>query len=222
MEKYIEILKKCELFRQIKPAKLMVMLKCLGAQVRVVSKNQIIFQEGDPAKYVGILLKGSVQIVRDDYYGNRSIVAGIEPGQLFAESFSCAEADVLPISVTASEDSEIMLIDCRRILTLCTNTCEFHHQLVKNLLRVVAEKNLMLTQKIEFTSQKTTRDKLTAYLLFQAKKQRSSSFTIPYDRQALADYLGVERSAMSAELSKMRKEGLLECRKNSFTLLDNM
>jgi CRP-like cAMP-binding protein len=149
-------------------------------------------------------------------------VAGIEPGQLFAESFSCAEADVLPISVTASEDSEIMLIDCRRILTLCTNTCEFHHQLVKNLLRVVAEKNLMLTQKIEFTSQKTTRDKLTAYLLFQAKKQRSSSFTIPYDRQALADYLGVERSAMSAELSKMRKEGLLECRKNSFTLLNNM
>lgn len=219
MEQYTGILQKCELFRQVEAQKLMVMLKCLGAQVRMAGKNQIIFQEGDPAKYVGIVLSGEVQIVREDYYGNRSIVAHIEPGQLFAESFSCAETMVLPISVTASEESEIMLIDCRRILTLCTNTCEFHHQLVKNLLRVVAAKNLMLNQKIEFVSQKTTRDKLMAYLLFQAKRQNSSSFTIPYDRQELADYLGVERSAMSAELGKMRKEGILECKKNLFTLL---
>lgn len=219
MKKYAGILRECELFRQIEEVRLMAMLRCLGAQVREVGKNQMIFREGDPAKYVGIVLSGSAQVVLDDYYGNRSIVANIEPAQLFAESFSCAETEVLPISVEASSDSEIMLIDCRRILTLCSNTCEFHHQLVKNLLRVVSVKNLMLNQKIEFTSKRTTREKLMAYLLFQAKKNGSSSFTIPYDRQALADYLGVERSAMSAELGKLRREGVLECRKNAFVLL---
>ena len=219
MEQYAEVLKKCELFRQIDAVKLMVMLKCLGAQVRKAEKNQIIFQEGDTAKYVGIVLSGSVQVVRDDYYGNRSIVANIEPAQLFAESFSCANVEHLPISVVASSDSEIMLIDCKRILTICSNTCEFHHQLVTNLLRVVSAKNLMLNQKIEFTSKRTTREKLMAYLMFQAKKNGSSSFTIPYDRQELADYLGVERSAMSAELGKLRREGALEFKKNAFRLI---
>ena len=219
MEQYAEALKKCELFRQIDAMKLLVMLKCLGAQVRTVDKNQIIFQEGDQAKYVGIVLSGSVQVVRDDYYGNRSIVANIEPAQLFAESFSCANVEHLPISVVASSDSEIMLIDCKRILTICSNTCEFHHQLVTNLLRVVSAKNLMLNQKIEFTSKRTTREKLMAYLMFQAKKNGSSSFTIPYDRQELADYLGVERSAMSAELGKLRRGGALEFKKNAFRLI---
>ena len=126
----------------------------------------------------------------------------------------------MPVSVIAERPSEIMLIDCKRILSTCTNTCIFHQQLINNLLRIVASKNLLLQQKIEVMSQRTTRDKLMTYLLSQAKLKNSSEFTIPYDRQALADYLGVERSALSAEIGKLRKEGVLESTKSHFRLLN--
>lgn len=131
----------------------------------------------------------------------------------------CAGGDKMPVSVMAIENSEIMLLDCKRIITTCSNSCQFHDQLIYNLMHIVARKNLMLNQKMEVLSKRTTREKIMTYLLYQAKQQDSSSFTIPYDRQGLVDYLSVERSAMSAEISKLRKEGILECKKNYFKLL---
>jgi len=125
----------------------------------------------------------------------------------------------LPVSMTASADGRVLLLDFSRIVTTCSNACQFHSRMIFNLLRLVAEKNLVFNQKIEITSRRTTREKLMTYLMYQAKLNKSSSFTIPYDRQGLADYLGVERSALSAEISRLRAEGIIESRKSEFTIL---
>ena len=219
MKKYIPVLKKCGLFEEIEEENLTAMLDCLGAKVFSVKKDMTIFREGTPAKYIGLILSGTVQMVQDDFYGNRSIVTSIGENGLFGESFACAGITSLPVSFIASKDCEIMLIDCKRITNTCCNACSFHKQVIFNLLHLVARKNLDFHQKIEITSKRSTKEKLMTYLLSVAKQTGSSSFTIPYDRQALADYLGVERSAMSAEIGKLRKEGIIECRKSHFTIL---
>lgn len=219
MEKYFSALQQCGLFENIEKENLIAMLGCLGAKVIFAEKEETIFIEGTLAKYIGIILSGSVQMVQDDFYGNRTIVTQIGEYGLFGESFACAGIDNLPVSFIASKDCEIMLIDCSRITDTCCNACAFHKQVIFNLLHLVAKKNLDFHQKIEITSKRTTREKLMAYLLSVAKQAGTNSFIIPYDRQGLADYLGVERSAMSAELSKLRKEGLIECTKNHFTIL---
>ena len=216
MRRFIGILKKCILFKGIEEDDILSMLSCLDTRVVDARKGEYIFSEGEAAKYVGIVLTGEAQIVRNDFFGNRTIVAAIMPGELFGESFACAEVEELPVSVAASENSEIMLIDCRRIITTCSSSCRFHNMIIHNLLQVLATKNLAFNKKIEITSKRTIRDKLMTYLLSQAKIHGSSSFEIPFDRQELADYLGVERSAMSKEISKMKDDGLIECERSWF------
>ena len=218
MKKYFSILQRCDLFAGIAEADLGGMLACLGADTITARKGGAVFSEGEPARYVGIVLEGSLQIVQDDYYGNRTILAQAGPGELIGESFACAGVSSLPVSVIASEDSTLLRIDCGRITRSCSNACEFHNRLILNLLQVVAAKNLHFHKKLEITSQRTTREKLMAYLLWQAKEHNSSAFTIPFDRQGLADYLGVERSAMSAELSKLRKDGIIDFERSHFTI----
>ena len=219
MEKYFDLLQASSLFRDVERQELSALLGCLQARVIAVEKGAPVFLEGDAAGFIGLVLDGAVQIVRDDYYGTRSIISHAEPGELFAETYACSSTDTMPVSGYAPVRSEIMLFSCRKMLTVCSNACRFHNQLVKNLLQVVAEKNASLSQKIQFMSQKTTRQKLMAYLSDQAKRAGSPEFTIPFDRQALADFLGVERSAMSAELSKLRKDGILTTQGSHFTLL---
>ena len=219
MKEFFPVLTKCPLFDGIRQEELSAMLACLGGNVSAAAKNQVIFHEGDPANHVGVILSGAAQIVKEDFYGTRSIVARVGPTELFGESFACAGISALPVSVVAVEDSRVMLLDCRRVTVSCTNACAFHSRMIFNLLRVVAAKNLVFNQKIEITSKRTTREKLMTYLLAQAKLHGSSAFTIPYDRQALADYLEVERSAMSAEIGKLRKEGVIECEKSRFKLM---
>lgn len=226
MKQYSSVLEKCALFQNIyernKESDITEMLKCLSANVMNIHKNQTILAEGELTQKVGIVLSGAVQVIREDYYGNRSIVASLETAQLFGEVFACAGIDRIPVSVIAAKDSEIMMLDCKKIITTCNNMCQFHNQLVYNMVRILAEKNLMLNQKLEILSKRTTREKLMIYLLSQAKLHNSNSFTIPYDRQELADYLSVERSAMSTEIGKLRKEGILECKKNYFRLCKNI
>ena len=219
MKDFYPVLEHCPLFDGIPMEDLNGMLGCLGSRKLSVAKGRTIFREGDAATHVGIVLSGAVQLVREDYYGNRSIVAHIGPAQLFGESYACAGITALPISVVADEDSEILLLDCRRITVSCTNACSFHSRIIHNMLRLVASNNLMFDQKIQVTSKRTTREKLMAYLMNQAKLQCSDQFTIPYDRQELADYLEVDRSGLSAEISKLRREGVLESEKNQFRLL---
>ena len=216
MEEYFDILSQCPLFSGISQEEMGLMLNCLGGKIATITKGHPVFLEGEPAKYVGVVLSGKVQIVRDDYYGNRSVLAVVSPGGLFAEAFACAGVETLPVSAIALHSCAVLLLDCKRVLTSCCNACPFHSRLVRNLLQGISQKNLMLTAKIRCMSQKTTQEKLMEFLLEQAKQQSSGEFVIPYDRQALADYLGVERSAMSAELSKLKKAGLIDYRGSRF------
>lgn len=220
MKKYFEVLRRCTLFEQIEDENLIALLGCLGAKVETFGKKYTIIAEGNPAKYIGIVLSGSAQIIRIDYYGNRSIVTGVEVGEVFGEAFACAEVPAIPVTIIANEPCEVMLIDCSRVLHACSNACGFHQQIIFNLMRDLAIKNILFHQKLEIISKRSTRDKLMAYLLLQAKKAGGSSFEIPFDRQELADYLEVDRSGLSAEISKLRKEGIIENRKNFFVLLE--
>ena len=219
MRKYTEILKNCTLFDGIDDNDLSAMTGCLNAKVKQFAKNQVIINEGQRVTDIGIVLSGSVQIVSVDYYGNRNIVTQIEPSNIFGEAFVCAEVMSVPISASASEESEIMLIDGKRIMEPCSNSCGSHNRLIANLMKNLALKNLTLNRKIEITSKRTTREKLMTYLLWQAKSQGYDSFTIPFDRQELADFLQVDRSGLSAEISKLRHEGIIECDRSRFTLL---
>lgn len=218
MREYFNILQKCPLFYGIVENELEAILGCLGAKVIDFTKKEAILHEGDRAEWIGIILSGRAQIIRVDYYGNKSIVANVESSELFGESFACADVKEIPVDVIANEDSKVLRIDHFRITKPCSNACDFHRKLIENLLRVVAAKNLLFHQKIEVTSKKTTREKLMTYLLLQAKKH-GSSFDIPFDRQGLADYLGVERSGLSVEISKLRAEGVLKSKRNHFELL---
>lgn len=219
MKDFFDILRECPLFDRIGDESLKEMLGCLNAKERSYKKGDAVFAEGDKAKYLGIVLEGSVQLVRVDYYGNRSILANIEPPQLFGEAFACAGMKSLPVDAVAATDTRILLLDAQRIARPCGNACPCHGQTILNLLHIVAKKNLVLHQKIEITSKRSTREKLMTYLLLQAKNAKSHTFTVPYDRQELADYLEVDRSGLSAEISKLRNEKVLECRRSTFTLL---
>ena len=219
MEEYFDILSHCPLFSGISRQELGLMLNCLGGKITCIAKGKPVFLEGNPALFVGVVLSGTVQIVRDDYYGNRSVLTVVSPGGLFGEAFACAGVETLPVSAIALQNCAVLLLDCKRVLTGCSNACPFHSRLVRNLLQVIARKNLMLTQKIRCMSRKTTQEKLMEFLMEQAKQQAKAEFVIPYDRQALADYLGVERSAMSAELSKLKKAGLIDYRGSRFRVL---
>ena len=219
MKEFNDVLKQCPLFDGISLEDLSAMLGCIGGHRLTAQKGQTIMREEEPAVYVGMVLTGAVRLERMDYYGNRSIVAHIGPAGLFGETYACAGITSLPISVVADEDSTVLLMDCRRITTTCSHACGFHNRIIFNMLRLVATSNLIFDQKIQITSKRSTREKLMAYLLNQAKLQGSSSFTIPYDRQELADYLEVDRSGLSSEISKLRREGILESEKSRFTLL---
>ena len=158
MREYFPVIKKTALFHGISEDDLDGMLTCLGARTASYSKNQPIFWEGEPASLIGVVLTGKVQIAKDDFFGNRNIISMMEPSQLFGEAFACAGIEKLPVTATAVTDSEILLLDCRRVITTCGNSCEFHNQIIANLLRIVAAKNIMLNQKIELTSKRTTKE----------------------------------------------------------------
>lgn len=219
MKKYYDVLRRCPLFERIEDKNLLALMDCLGATVRTYEKKAVIMSEGTPARYIGIVLSGAVQIVRIDYLGNRSILAGIEPGQIFSEAFACAELKAIPVDIIAAETCEVMLIDCHRIMHSCSSACGFHQQLIFNLMKAVATKNISFHQKIEITSKRSTREKLMTYLAIQAKKMGKSSFDIPFDRQELADYLEVDRSGLSAEISKLCREGVIASHRKHFELL---
>lgn len=222
MKKYSEVLGRCPLFHNISEQDLPLMLDCLEARTVSYRAENALLAEGEPVGYVGIVLSGSVRIVRDDYWGNRSIVAEIGPSELFGESFACAGLSEIPVSVIAVRDVEVMLIDCMKLTHSCSHACAFHQQLIQNLLKILAQKNLLFHQKIAVTSKRTTREKLTAYLLMQAKEHHNNRFEIPFNRQELADYLEVDRSGLSVEIGKLIKLGFIEADKKSFHIIKAM
>ena len=218
MEQYFDILSRCPLFAGIRREDMAGMLSCLGGRVVAADKGSPVFLEGDPARYVGVLLSGKIQVVRDDYYGKRSVLTVVSPGGYFGEAFACAGVTQLPTDILAASDCRVLYLGSKTLLHSCDRCCSFHHQLIANLLGIVSRKNLYLNQKLSYTSRGTTKEKLLAYLSDQAKQHHSNEFTIPFNRQELADFLGVERSAMSAELGKLAKLGILETKRRSFRL----
>lgn len=219
MEKYIDILSKVALFKDIEKQNIPTMLECLKSQKKSYKKGNYICYEGDNADFIGIILSGDVQIIQEDIDGRRNITATFGTGNMFAEAFVCAGMQYMPVSVFAHTDCDILFIDKKQILNQQYGACSFHTRLTQNLLSIVAKRNIMLSQKLRYLSHKTTAEKLMAYLNDQAKLNNSTEFTIPFDRQALADYLAVDRSAMSAEISKLKKNGVIDTQKSYFKIL---
>lgn len=220
MKEYYPVLKNSILFQGISEKELTAMLRCLSAYKKTFKKGEFLIQTGQTVDSIGFILSGSVMLLKDDCWGNRSIITKLKPGNLFGEAYACSAGTLAALSVTACEPATVLFLNVRRITTVCSSACGFHTRLIRNLLSVLANNALMLNQKIEHISQRTTREKLLAYLSEQALSAGSSTFSIPFNRQELADYLCVDRSAMSGELSRMQKEGILRFSKNHFTLLN--
>jgi len=219
MRDFIEVLRGCRLFEGIAEADARAMLGCLRARALPFERGEAVLRDGSRADCLAVVLEGSVQIVRNDYYGNRTIQARVVPGEMFGEAFACAGVERLPVTVEGVQPGRVLAIPIRRITETCSNACEFHNRMVMNLLRAMADKNLQLNRKLEITSRRSTRDKLLTYLAGEAERAGSNRFVIPFDRQGLADFLCVERSALSAEIGKLRREGVLESERSRFTLL---
>ena len=218
MQKYMDCLAACPLFEGIEESGLSATLACLGAYPRRCERGETILSEGEPVRHLGVVLSGAVQIVRMGYDGSRSILSKLGPADLFAEAFACAGLETMPVHVIAAEKAEVLLLPAERILHPCGHPCGHHHQMIYNLMRILATKNLAFHRKTEITAQRTTRGKLMTYLLLEAKRAGSRSFDVPFDRQELADYLGVDRSGLSAEIGRLRREGVLSCTRSHFTL----
>ncbi len=213
-----QFLSKTILFQGNDPKQVEEMMKCFYARTKHFRKGEMVLYMGDLVKDLGLVLSGSVTIERDDLLGNRSIFGHAGPGQIFAETYACVPGEPLMVNVVADEETDILFLDISRVLTTCQSTCSHHSQLIKNLLLASARKNLGLSERIMHTSPKSIRGRLISYFSAQAAKQASPSFSIPFNRQQLADYLGVDRSSLSSELGKMKKEGLLDFWKNQFVL----
>ncbi len=217
MEELIKNLEECILFKNIENSQILPLLNCLEYKIKEYKKNQLVFQNGCKTNKGGIVLNGALQIVQYDYFGNRSILSRIEENQLFGISYSLCNL-ALPICIEASTESVILFINANKITTPCKKLCQNHIVLMNNLLNILARKNVNLNQKIECLSKRTTREKILNYLTQKSIENNSKTFNIPHDRQGLADYLCVERSAMSAEITKLQKEGLIKTRKNYFEI----
>jgi CRP-like cAMP-binding protein len=212
------VLKQTKLFVGVEEEDVFSMLSCLGARLRTYKKGEYVLRQGQNLSDILVLAEGGLHIQRDDYWGNRSILGHIGVGEIFGEAYASPESGALLNDVVAVENSSVFFFDVKRVITTCSSACRFHTLVVQNLFFAISEKNRSLVQKLDYLSRRTTREKLISYLSEEAKKQNSSYFTIPFNRQQLADYLSVDRSAMSNELCKMRDDGLLEFEKNLFKL----
>ena len=218
MEKFVPVLKKTKLFSGVGEEDIVTMLSCLGARLLTFRKGEYVLRQGERLNDILVLAEGSLHIQRDDYWGNRSILGHVGVGEIFGEAYAAPESGALLNDVVAVEDSSVFFFDVRRVLSTCSSACRFHSMVIQNLFYAISEKNRGLVQKLDYMSRRTTREKLLSYLSEEARKQNSADITIPFNRQQLADYLSVDRSAMSNELGRMRDDGLLEFEKNRFRL----
>ena len=215
---YGPVLARCPLFRGMGAEDLPALLDCLGAAPRRVEKGETILAAGDPATHLGVVLAGRVQVSRLTAEGQRIVMGELGPGQLFDESFACARAETLPVTAVAAAGGAVLLLDSRRLAAPCSAACAFHARLISNLLSVLADKNLFLAGKVEHLAGRTIRERLLSYLEELSARTGREAVTVPFDRQALADYLCVDRSALSRTIGLLRREGVLEAERNRFVL----
>ena len=219
MKKYIPILKQTQLFAGASDDDIIAMLDCMQARLCTYKKGEYIFRQGEHMNNITILVSGRLYIQNNDYWGNNSIISTVGAGEVFGEAYAAPGSGTMLNDVAAVEDSAVVFFDIRKMLTVCSSACKFHTAVIQNLFFSISEKNRKLMQKLSHMSKRTTKEKLISYLSEEAKRQNSKTFEISFNRQQLADYLSVDRSAMSNELCKMRDEGLLTFERNRFTLL---
>lgn len=206
------------LFDGISEENLASLKTCLNAVKKTYLKGEIIYNYGDTLTSVGYILSGKVQIIKDDYENNKIIISEQKENETFAESLVCSGLKESNIIVVASVDTEVLFIDFKRILSVCNNSCQFHKQLIENVIRIIAKKNVFLNTRIELLTKQSLREKIKMYLGYQKQNSNKDIFEIPFSREEMASFLGVNRSALSRELSKMKEENIIDFHKNSFKL----
>jgi len=197
------------LFEGISGKELSALLECLGGRFKRYKKDSFIFIAGESIPKMGMLLSGGAQVIRENILGDRMIIGDLGPGDLFGETFACAGLAEMPVSVVTTEETEILFLEVNRLVYPCSTACSFHQRLTTNFLRIMAQKNIFLNKKMSYITHKTIRERLKAYFLDLMEEGGGFSFTLPFSRSQLADYLCMDRSAMTRELSRMRQEGLL-------------
>lgn len=211
------LISKTILFQGCSEEDIQNMAKHLDFRTSVYKKGDVILESGSVVTDIGLVLSGSVQIAYTDLWGNKSIL-GITPvGGVFAESYACIPNEPMQVDAVANEDCDILFISVPKLFTPCP-VCRSQNRLIRNLVMISAEKNLQLSRRSMHTSPKTIRGRLFSYFSQQVSAQGSSKIVIPFDRQQLADYLNLDRSALSKELGKMKNDGLIEYRKNTFVI----
>ena len=213
----LKFLENTGLFRGIGQKEALALLQECRAGERTYSKGQQILRAGEPVRALGLVLRGAVRIETCDAWGNAGVLDHVGRGQVFAETYACLPETPLLVDVVAAEACAVLFLEVRSLLRGPAQGPGA--VLLRNLLEAGMEKNLRLSRRIFHTSAKTIRGRLLSYLSFQAIEQGSKDFFVPFNRQQLADYLGVDRSALSHELGKMKAEGLIECCRSHVRLL---
>lgn len=191
---------------------------CMRSQF--FEKNQTVFHAGDRICEVGIVQTGNIHIEMLDLWGNKSILSSIAPGQIFAETYAICRKPLL-VDVTAAAPCEILFLNLEFLARSFSEPGSCRDAIMQNLFAICVRKNLILSNRIFCTTPKTVRGRLLVYLSSESAKAGSTSFTIPFDRQGMADYLNLDRSALSKELGRMKKDGILDFKKNHFILYQN-
>lgn len=207
------------LFSCIEEPDLKAMLECMEYNIGHYKKGEIIALEEENIRYIGVLLSGAVDMIKEDFWGNKTLIVRMEKDELFGETFACGEDSLSIVTFVVSEDAKILFMPFDRIMHCCTLACRFHHRLIENMVHMIAGKNRNLMRKVEAVSKRSIREKILAYLSIQSQAQDSRYFEIPMGRVELAEYLCVDRSALTRELSKMKAEGIIDYDKNYFRIL---
>ena len=218
MKDYLSVIRSSQLFSGVSEEEVIAMLSCLKAERKDFPKDAFLLRAGDTAESIGLVLSGSVLVIQEDIWGNRNILSKAGPGQTFAAAFACAPGSRLNVSVVAETPVTAMFLNVKRILTVCPSACSYHSRIIRNLLGELAGKNLQFSEKLTHVGQRSTRSKIMSYLSAEAQRLGTYELDIPFSRQQLADYLAVERSGLSLELGKMKKDGLLDFHKSHFVL----
>ena len=207
------------LFDGVNPEDRKAMLGCIGYHISTFKKGDIVAFEEENIKHIGIIMKGSVDMVKEDLWGNKTMLVRMRKDELFGETFACGSDNLSVVTFLVSEDAKILFLPFDRVMHSCTMACVFHHRLIENMVHIIANKNRDLMRKVEVVSKRTIRERLLAYLSIQAQIQESRYFEIPLGRVELAEYLCVDRSALTRELAKMKDDGLIDYDKNCFRIL---
>ena len=218
----LQFLSNTTLFRGLQTDEIRSVLTCMNAREKSYRKGEVLCRAGESVSSMGMILSGSVNIVVNYYWGGSNIFGHIGPGELFAESYAAIPGRELLVDVIADEPTEVLFLPFLRLTETCAQSCPFHNRVIHNLLQIMARKNLHLSVRMMHTASRSIRNRLLSYLSEQAVQNGSSQFTIPFSRQQLADYLGVDRSALSNELSKMQRDGLITYKRNRFALTEKV